>query len=276
MEYLHSQYPKEAWTHVYTDGSAEEAVRNGGAGIFIQYPGGREDRISIPTGTFSTNYKAEADALSTAATFIETSPHSSKNVVFLSDALSVLQALQTSRSFDLIDLSSALYSLCRKCTVVLQWIPSHCNIHGNEAADRLAKRGTTEVQTDRSTSYSEVKTIIKAKQHSRWTVQHPHYNKADPYYQLTRQDQVVIFRLRTGHNRLNHHMFSKFRIGLSEQCFCGAISQTEDHLLQSCPLHDALRKRTWPNSTTVAQKLYGGLEDLQVTATFVRETGVSI
>ena len=26
------------------------------------------------------------------------------------------------------------------------------------------------------------------------------------YHQLNRQEQVIIFRLRTGHNRLNHHM----------------------------------------------------------------------
>ena len=37
---------------------------------------------------------------------------------------------------------------------------------------------------------------------------HPRYNKADPYYLLTRREQVTVFRLRTGHNRLNYHLYS--------------------------------------------------------------------
>ena len=55
---------------------------------------------------------------------------------------------------------------------------------------------------DKTTSYPEVKTILKAKQHSKWRHKHPRYNKADPYYLLTRREQVTVFRLRTGHNRL--------------------------------------------------------------------------
>ena len=138
------------------------------------------------------------------------------------------------------------------------------------------KKGTTQDQTDRSTSYSEAKTIIKAKQQTKWKRQHPHHNSADPYYLLTRREQVAIFRLRTGHNRLKHHLYSKFRIGESEQCPCGTGSQTTEHLLQSCPLHGALRDRAWPETTPVAQKLYGSLADLRRTSNFIEETGVSI
>ena len=58
-------------------------------------------------------------------------------------------------------------------------------------------------QTSKSTSYSEVKTILKAKQHSKWRHKHSQYNKADPYNLLTRRKQVTLFRLRTGHNCLN-------------------------------------------------------------------------
>ena len=76
--------------------------------------------------------------------------------------------------------------------VTLQWIPSHCNLPGNEAANSLAKEGTTKEQVDRSTSYPEVKTILKAKQHSKWRHKHPRYNKADLYYLLTRREQVTV------------------------------------------------------------------------------------
>ena len=215
----------------------------------------RQEKISLATGLYSTNYKAEAEALKTAAAHIEVSTHASPNVVLLTDALSVLQALQSNRDTELNDLSAALASLCRGHAAILQWIPSHCNVPGNEAADSLAKEGTTKERVDRSTSYPEVKTILKAKQHSKWRHKHPRYNKVDPYYLLTRREQVTMFRLRTGHNRLNYHLYSKLRIGHTEQCPCGTGSQTIEHLLQSCPIYEPLRKEIWPDHTPVARKL---------------------
>ena len=71
----------------------------------------------------------------------------------------------------------------------------------------------------------------------------PRYNKADPFYLLTRREQLTAFRLRTGHNRFNYHLYSKLRIGYTEQCHCGAGSQTTEHLLQSYPIYEPLRKR---------------------------------
>ena len=123
----------------------------------------------------------------------------------------------------------------------------------------LAKEGTTKEQVDRSTSYPEVKTILKAKQHSKWRHQHPRHNKADPYFLLTRREQVTVFRLWTGHNCLNYHLQSKLRIGHAEQCLCGTGSQTTENLLQSCPIYKPLRKGIWPDPTPVARKLYDSL-----------------
>ena len=149
-------------------------------------------------------------------------------------------------------------------------------MRGNETADTLAKEGSREEQNDRSTTFQEAKTIIKAKQHKKWMQTHPHYNRQDPYHLLSRPEQVIIFRLRTGHNRLNHHLYTKFRIGQSDQCPCQTGSQTTEHLLQACPLHEATRSQTWTEETPVAKKIYGTLEDLQRTASFVGATGVSI
>ena len=54
------------------------------------------------------------------------------------------------------------------------------------------RRGTTKEQVDRSTNYAKVKTILKVKQHSKWRLEHPRYNKADPYFLLTRREQVTV------------------------------------------------------------------------------------
>ena len=50
----------------------------------------------------------------------------SEDVVFLTDSQSVLDSLAGNREHR---------------RVVLQWIPAHCDIKGNEHADRLAKQG---------------------------------------------------------------------------------------------------------------------------------------
>ncbi|RUS80763.1 hypothetical protein EGW08_011486 [Elysia chlorotica] len=199
-----------------------------------------------------------------------------KNIVFLTDALSVLQALKSSKNKDLNDLTSALTSLSQTHTIALQWIPSHCNVFGNETADLLAKKATALQQNDYTTTYSEAKTIIHAQQHEEWLQEHPNHVQNDAYHALTRAEQVVIFRLRTGHNRLNHHLYTKLHIGTSDQCTCQTGGQTVIHVLQHCPMYENLRNLMWPQDTPMAQKLYGSLEDLRRTATFMSETGLSI
>ena len=61
-----------------------------------------------------------------------------RQVVFSTDALSVLEALNNGGEPELKD---SLKSLAETHGVAIQWIPAHCGIPGNEAADRLAKQG---------------------------------------------------------------------------------------------------------------------------------------
>ena len=154
LEYVDIKYPEDQFTHAYTDGSAAEATRDGGGGVYIRYNDGIA-LITIATGKYSTNFKAEAEA-----------------------------------------------------------------IHN-------------------------------------------------------RTEQDLLFRLRTGHNRLNAHMY-KFKVGESEMCPCNADIMTAEHLLQHCPLHDAMRRDMWPEPTLLRDKLYGSLEELRRTSAFVRATGISI
>ena len=236
-----------------------------------------ESTSSIQEGVcYSTNYRAEAVALKTGAAHFENSTKATQNVVFFSDALSVLQALQSGKEKELNDLFTALSSLCKRHHVTLQWIPSHCDVQGNEKADTLAKEGSTKEQVDKSTTLRETKTAIKAKQQSMWLQRHPQHNKRDPYHLLTRQEQVIIFRLRTGHSRLKGHLFHRLHIGESALCPCGAANQTPEHLLQDCNLHTNLRFECWRETTPLATKLNGGLEDLRCTVAFVKKTGVSV
>ena len=278
LSYIRDTYPEEEWTHAYTDGSAEEATRNGGGGIVICQKDKTTNHISIATGKLSTNYKAEAEALKTADNTIMQSRENVHNkVVIFSDALSVLQGLDNPRNKDLDSLATALNDL-QKLTekTTIQWIPPHCNIPGNEEADRLAKEGGKQQQESNQITYNEAKTLIKEKQQKRWLQQHPNYNPTDSYCQLSREDQVILMRLRTGHCRLRHHMFTKFRLGTTSVCPCSTADMTVEHLLQHCPTHQNLRTETWPTQTPMQKKIFGPLEDLRRTAAYIKATGVPV
>ena len=58
-------------------------------------------------------------------------------------------------------LATQMQELCNTCRVVLQWIPAHCGIPGNEQADQLAKCGAQKEQPSTSIHYQEKTTIIK-------------------------------------------------------------------------------------------------------------------
>ena len=88
QEYLQTHYPRVLDSYVHQR-LCWECSLEWRAGIFIQYTGGREDNISLATGIYSTNYKAETEALKTAAAHIEVSTHASHSVVLLTDALSI-------------------------------------------------------------------------------------------------------------------------------------------------------------------------------------------
>ena len=90
--------PPETWTYVYIDGSATKAITDGVAGIIIQYPSGATQIASSVTGKHCTKYRAETEPLKLAAILVKDSLEPCSPTVFLTDALSVLEALQTNKS----------------------------------------------------------------------------------------------------------------------------------------------------------------------------------
>ena len=279
LEYVDIKYPEEQWTHNYTDGSAAEATRDGGGGVYIRYNDGTA-QITIATGKYSTNFKAEAEDLKKAGAEIRHNLLRTKpNVVIFTDTLSVLSKLHNPSQKDLNEVETALVDLAAQTNLILRWIPAHSGIQGNEQEDPLAREGGQLEQEDRYTTYTDEKTIIKTpskkKKRRKMEAATPKLQQSDSLHTLNRTEQVILFRLRTGHNRLNAHMYNKFKVGESEMCPCNA-DMTAEHLLQHCPLHDAMRRDTWPEPTLLRDKLYGNLEELRRTAAFVRATGISI
>ena len=132
-------------------------------------------------------------------------------------------------------------------------------------------------QKEEKYTYKEAKTIVRNMMNEKWKEDHPRHNDLDAYYQLSRQEQVIIFRLRTGHNRLKAHLHKMLKIGNTATCDCGTEEETADHLLQDCQLYQEQRRKIWPHPATPAHsKLYGDVAQLQATVQFVQDCGFCI
>ena len=163
LEVMQDRYPKSTWTHV----SAENAVWNGGSEAYIRPSDETPSSLSIPAGDLSSNYRAEVQALKAATEHLMEEDCNQQNIVLFSDSLSALQSL-TNVPTDLCvqQLHNSLCTLSNNNKVVLQWVPAHVGIAGNEAADRLANATAKLPQPHLSTSHKEVKTLLKEKQKS--------------------------------------------------------------------------------------------------------------
>ena len=200
-----------------------------------------------------------------------------QNIVLLSDSLSALQSLTNGPTdFRTQQLHNSLRTLSDNNRVVLQWVPAHVGIAGNETADRLAKAAAKLPQPHFSTTYREVKTLLKQKQKSAWRLRNNGYDpQKDQINTLDRRTQTTIFRLRTGHCGLRKHLK---RLGLADSahCECGSEEQTPEHILQTCPHLETVRQQFWPEDTEVGTKLWGQAAKLQWTADFLAATGLRI
>ncbi|KAK7099101.1 ribonuclease H1-like [Littorina saxatilis] len=156
------QYPSESWIHVYTDGSATDAVPNGGSGVYAVFPDGHTITVNTPTGKHCSNYSAEVQALMQAASTIQNSTSDCLRVVFLTDALTVLEAVAGGKLPHLIEKLQNVERQRRVLGVVLQWLPAHCGVPGNEKADKLPKLGAQEDQADNPVSFTDKKTLKAA------------------------------------------------------------------------------------------------------------------
>ena len=262
---IEDRYPPEAWVQVYTDGSATNAVYDGGAGVMITTPEGRKIESGIPTGLHCTNYTAEKQAIMHALDKLDESLTECSQVVILTDARSVLEALAGEKE---PELRRRINRFCQEHQrVAMQWVPAHCGIPGNEIADQLAKSGANEMQHDRSISFVEKKAMIKS--FFRTTP------KADALHSLERWQQVIVLRLRTGHSRLKAHLSKKLHVVGSPNCTCGD-EETPEHVLQHCHLYHRQRLKVWPEPTEIQTKIYGSKRDLENTTKFIEEIGLTV
>ena len=126
LEEIDKHYLAATWTHIYTDGSAENATRNGGCGAYIKGPGKPPLSVSAPGGILCSNCRAEVLVLLNATETIISWEEKPKKAVFLTDSLSALQGPMSGEP-DTTQKKHAenISTLPQTTSVVLQWIPAH-------------------------------------------------------------------------------------------------------------------------------------------------------
>ena len=283
-------YPS-TWIHSYTDGSAFKATINAGYGAAIYMPNGDKKEVFNSCGSFCSNYIAEQQAITNAVTHInfhfENNPQQKTDTIIFTDSLSTLDALENGSdvSKDITHLKWSLHNLMSRhnTRVVLQWIPAHTGIPGNERADALAKQGAGLPQPNVPVAYSTCCQMTKANSKEEWLnswaagttgrSMYGHMSKPllkDPINYLRRGDQSLIFQLRTQHVPLNCHLN---RIGVKESAACPLCdhpSETVEHLLFDCRRLTDLRGRFLPRQPGTSNCLYTSLEQLENTCTYYR------
>ena len=118
-------------------------MKKTGYGIYIKNRG-NETKIAEPMNKYNTVYQAELRAITEGSLHIATAiKPTNRSVHIYSDSKSALQTLErgiinTQTAFETIN---TLNMLSKRNTVVIQWVPAHVGIEGNEEADTQAKAG---------------------------------------------------------------------------------------------------------------------------------------
>ncbi|VDN98237.1 unnamed protein product [Rodentolepis nana] len=217
-------YPADQWLQVFTESQGNVGAANVGAGVYSElfsfYATGGHNR---------TAFEGEKDAIKIALGQLFCPGTKFNKAIILSDSQSAINSIgnrEPPKTTEIYECKK-LYELLREKnkTVVLQWIPGHCGIKGNELADALAKKGITILHCMyRPMSFHTMKTLIRREfktsrcneleartKEKQWTV------ALSDITDWPRIEAVAEFRLRTGHDCLAKHLYS---IGIYAQPTC--------------------------------------------------------
>ncbi|GFU36230.1 uncharacterized protein LOC103524116 [Nephila pilipes] len=141
METIYNRFAFEAWLYIYADGLKLEMNGVAVTGVYCKH-----FSHCLSLGTTKYAFDDEVEAIRVALTYSNARlPLFDQDVIF-SDSQAAIMAIancsQAPSSMSIMQCRSLMGEMREKYkTIVLQWIPSHCGIPGNEKADGLAKKG---------------------------------------------------------------------------------------------------------------------------------------
>ena len=250
---------------IYTDGSTSGDQTNGGAGVLVEDNHGFPiSETSYPAGAYCSSFTGESVAFLEAIRWIKDNLDNQPGplkVLICSDSMSLAQALDKKNWKDIDpwikDIKEMLHEM--KTEVTLLWIPSHCDIEGNEVADELARQGTEMSQEEVVVTHK----IIKAKiRNRRWEVTHErakalYQQKRSPNYEVERKwpkgVRTLFARLRTDHDTELRWYRKLIEEDEENQCDEGCdVTEDVEHVLCECVSTLEARRRHWGGTVTIS------------------------
>jgi ribonuclease HI len=232
---------------VYTDGSASEGNKEGGAAAVITCGDVVADVILKRGRVLTCSYEEEKEALELVLNWIDETGIEDKAVLIATDSQSLCQALLGSDPELAVLRNRIQTSLVR---IVVQWIPGHSEITGNEVADAAAKAATTLEGSPGAISYKSVASYINRMikdppiEHKRTKKVYSKLSKKTETLIKSRDDEVLLAQLRSG----KHKVFGDYKLKLDPNAdtscpHCKAPDFTLVHWLTKCKKIKDNRKR---------------------------------
>lgn len=289
LELINKEYKR--YYLIYTDGSKIDGRT--GYGIYdtvekISYSGRVKTQFTI--------MNAEIVAILKAVEYIISK--NIKTAVILTDSKSATELLKNNANID-------NYLICKIRqtieesnieTIIIQWIPGHTGLVGNDRADLAAKMGTRRLQIENiAITKDDLLLNLKIETTCIWNQRYKliseekgtyHYSimqdvSLNPWFRdmtLSSRDTIIINRLRTGHLATKDRLYSW---GLISSYKCDTCDVTEDimHILHQCPKFDMLRSK-YPmlvQKETLHEILTStNVKKIKDIASFLGETGINI
>ena len=241
---------------IYTDGSAEESTMNGGCAAIITnsimgsilHPHVVET-IKRKGRALTSSYEEEKAAMEAAVTWVESNIRRNSKVLICTDCKSLCQTLCDPLFCTVTDLRDRMERALPE--IVVQWIPAHVGIPGNELADKAAKEACTLSGPPCRISHSSIKSHIKQSikdgeiLHERTRKIYKDYRpKSDRKICNTRADQSLLARLRSGHHlSFRSYKHRNDQVTDPHCLFCPGEEHNLEHWLTKCAQTTGARMR---------------------------------
>ena len=189
--------------------------------------------------------------MATAADWIRDNCPEGERVLIMTDSKSLCEALL---SFNPVTDPITKSFADSNAVITVQWVPSHCGIPGNEAADGVANQAARSVGEPRPISYNSASAVIRRNIRDA-PIAKPEQREAyacmnrDKELEINnRKDQVDLARLRSGYHPQLMTYKHKLNDTISPLCPRCEQEQEDDrvvHWLRNCPATSEAKIRTF-------------------------------